>query len=184
MGDRTGTDRHVDGRFVAAPPPECHPDRPHQAKGMCNSCYRREYKRLNPDTIRKHRKLRKERYPEKQREYDLRAKAKARAADPQRQNDLRTAYRYKLTLDEYRALIARPCAACGAPSTDIDHDHNTGAIRDPLCGGCNRALGAINDDPTRLLALVAYLEKHGITAKEAASHDRLHQGRGIGRHSN
>jgi hypothetical protein len=141
---------------------ECHPERRHHGRGLCQPCIKNEWRARHPEKVIAERARRKG----QQRVYDRKAKAKQRAADPKRYNAMRTAYRYRMSLDEYLAFIARPCAACGAPARDIDHDHRTGAVRDPLCGGCNRALGAIDDDPIRLLALVEYLAKHGITAKE------------------
>jgi hypothetical protein len=72
------------------------------------------------------------------------------------------AVRYDLTHDEVRRREAGVCDACGsefASTRDchIDHDHETEATRGTLCGGCNKALGMVGDDPDRLLALVAYL---------------------------
>lgn len=70
-----------------------------------------------------------------------------------------------LTIGQYRDLHDKQdglCAACHLPASGkhrlhIDHDHSTGAIRGLLCAGCNSALGAVNDDVDRLLALVEYL---------------------------
>lgn len=58
------------------------------------------------------------------------------------------------------------CAACGAthPGSQkgwvLDHSHETGHVRGILCSGCNIALGHAKDNPVRLRALAAYLERH------------------------
>lgn len=79
------------------------------------------------------------------------------------------ARRYGLTAEEYRRRVAAQqgrCAVCGCEPGDgkrlhVDHDHESGVIRDLLCGPCNHALGHAKDDPARLRALADYLEKHG-----------------------
>lgn len=78
---------------------------------------------------------------------------------------------YGLTVDEYAALMADPrCHACGSDQQQsdgrrlhIDHCHATGRVRGLLCHPCNVALGMANDDRDRLLALIAYLDRHDRT---------------------
>lgn len=63
------------------------------------------------------------------------------------------------------------CAICLRPETltrggrplrlAVDHDHTTDATRELLCSACNRALGYMGDDPSRLRAAADYLERHG-----------------------
>jgi hypothetical protein len=74
---------------------------------------------------------------------------------------------YGITRQEYEKRFQAQgglCKICGKPSVErlsVDHDHATGAIRDLLCGGCNRAIGFALDSP-RILRLAAdYLERHG-----------------------
>jgi hypothetical protein len=53
------------------------------------------------------------------------------------------------------------CEVCGSEGqTSYDHCHFSGRFRGWLCGGCNQALGAVNDDPAVLRALADYVEKH------------------------
>ena len=42
----------------------------------------------------------------------------------------------------------------------IDHNHETGVVRQLLCSACNRALGLFRDDPALLNAAKTYLHKH------------------------
>ncbi|UWZ37863.1 hypothetical protein Drose_06195 [Dactylosporangium roseum] len=66
------------------------------------------------------------------------------------------------------------CAICNQPETKhhsdllkIDHDRSCCSdsrscgkcIRGLLCSNCNRALGLFGDDPTRLRAAAAYLDR-------------------------
>lgn len=83
------------------------------------------------------------------------------------------ATQYGMTLDEYRKRMADQggrCAICGDEDKKrlhVDHDHQTGAIRDLLCRWCNYALGNAKDDPKRLRAMADYLERHAGGAREA-----------------
>ena len=76
---------------------------------------------------------------------------------------------YGITLTEYDAMAENQdhvCAICGSPSKDtgkalaVDHDHRTGAVRELLCGPCNRGLGLFEDRADLLTAAAAYLNKH------------------------
>jgi hypothetical protein len=103
-----------------------------------------------------------EKYPEKHRE---RMRTIVRRAHVRR--------KYKLVRGEYEFLVEKTgntCEACGNPETIthkdgsiwelcVDHDHVTGKVRGLLCHACNRAAGAINDDPARLRQIADYLEE-------------------------
>jgi hypothetical protein len=45
----------------------------------------------------------------------------------------------------------------------VDHDHETGVIRDLLCSNCNQGLGKFQDSPQLLDKAAEYLRKHGRT---------------------
>jgi Autographiviridae endonuclease VII len=66
--------------------------------------------------------------------------------------------KYGLTLQDYEARLT-VCAVCGATEgLVLDHDHVTGAIRGTLCGGCNRGIGQMGDDPDRVYRAFLYLD--------------------------
>ena len=63
------------------------------------------------------------------------------------------------------------CAICGtAPAAHVDHDHETGAVRQLLCFHCNGGLGQFRDDPVVLRAAADYVERH--RARQAAPPSR------------
>ena len=77
--------------------------------------------------------------------------------------------RYGITLDEYKALLAKQkgkCAICGNGqssvfvSLDVDHCHRTGKVRGLLCANCNSGLGRFQDKVTLLKAAINYIRKH------------------------
>jgi hypothetical protein len=89
---------------------------------------------------------------------------KARIAD---QNLVRF---YGITKQQRDAMEAEQkglCASCGNPPTGkghtaklfVDHCHTTGKVRGLLCHSCNVALGLLRDDPVRIRALLAFVER-------------------------
>lgn len=88
-------------------------------------------------------------------------------------SDLRT--KYGMSPEDYNKLHAAQkglCAICARPETaklgsakpsrlNVDHNHDTSAVRELLCSRCNTGLGCFGDDILRLEAAVAYLRKHG-----------------------
>lgn len=77
----------------------------------------------------------------------------------------RTCAKYGLTVADYEALFERQGGACGIcreepgeSRLDIDHDHVTGRVRGLLCQNCNTGLGQFDDQITKLLAAVDYLQ--------------------------
>jgi hypothetical protein len=76
--------------------------------------------------------------------------------------------RYLMTREEYAARVAAQSGVCAICSEScpvfgklsVDHDHETGKVRDLLCNSCNTALGHFRDRPELLLRAAAYLERH------------------------
>lgn len=104
-------------------------------------------------------------------------RAKQRARDQERKNrpgdkerrlshDLKKLY--GITLSDKRAMFDRQggrCVLCSAEfaslsHAQVDHDHETGAVRELLCALCNMALGSAKDNPDRLRAMADYIDKH------------------------
>lgn len=79
--------------------------------------------------------------------------------------------KYGITADEYDDLLVAQegrCAVCrtdqpGGPTPDaafhVDHSHGDGQVRSLLCRSCNTALGLLGEDPERIRALLAYVER-------------------------
>lgn len=79
----------------------------------------------------------------------------------------------KITREQYEAWAAgrtKQCAICwqspsGPRDLHCDHDHETGSLRDWLCGTCNQGLGNFHDDPDLLRAAAEYIERHRAMAE-------------------
>jgi len=108
-----------------------------------------------------------------------------RCMDCERANKRRC--RYGMNEKTWNAVFesqGRCCAVCRRSNTKTwtwhtDHSHKTGRFRGILCDGCNRALGAVQDDINVLLALVDYLKRtelgdeHGVIDSIDIGHDKL-----------
>ena len=71
--------------------------------------------------------------------------------------------------DEMVKAQGGACAICGTTDSGgrkwhVDHDHETGKVRDLLCSPCNLGIGKMQDDPARLRAAADYIERHRATA--------------------
>jgi hypothetical protein len=75
------------------------------------------------------------------------------------------------------------CALCNEKPTDVDHDHQTRAIRGALCGGCNQALSHIEqpgwaDRATQYLTRdTGHRVPEAAHRRQVAWHQRLKQRR-------
>ena len=127
-----------------------HLDRPHQAKGLCLQCYHAAHYIANKDRIN--------------------AKSARYVATPHGKLIAAWSSACWGARKNEEPVPERPTRACpevcevceGPPSKGqrlhMDHDHKTGKFRGWLCGSCNRALGFLKDDPSRLQLLLDYLE--------------------------
>jgi len=64
---------------------------------------------------------------------------------------------YGMTLDEYEHLLSQGCHICGEEAKHMDHCHDEGHVRGPLCSQCNTGLGQFQDSPDLLIAAAFYL---------------------------
>jgi len=134
---------------------DCHPDRKHRGKGLCNSCYVLAWMKAHPEADTGNTWLRNR--PERRRELGRRGHLKAT---------------YGITPDEYAAMWEQQQGLCANPgcrtfyppdgddyrkALHVDHNHETGQIRGLLCPGCNIALGMAGENAERLLGLIEYL---------------------------
>ena len=77
--------------------------------------------------------------------------------------------RYRLSLQEYQALLRKQngaCAICGKKSDKplcIDNCHVTGIVRGLLCHKCNAGLGFYDENQKFMRAAITYLESFRVT---------------------
>ncbi len=117
----------------------------------------RQWQRENPDRVNEYR-----------RRYNASTERKA----ANRRGHLKR--KFGLTPEEYDEMLASQdgvCGICKRPPTEgislhVDHDHETGQIRGLCCFRCNNALGDFDDDPARLAAAMAYLDRHDPVVQE------------------
>lgn len=126
---------------------------------VCRATQQREYRKKNPEIIKK---IREKRKP-LQKEYNNRPEIKRKIAD----QFLRKSF--NLSIDDYEKMLTLQngvCYICKGEETSVrnsrlavDHNHKTGKIRGLLCSNCNRALGLFKDDKKIILAAANYLEE-------------------------
>ena len=97
---------------------------------------------------------------------ELRDKARVWRESPENRDKVKVyhrMYHYGLSNEAYEAMRlgqGGKCAACGLEEKlVVDHDHETGAVRSLLCQPCNMSLGALGEDPERMLKLVSYVNR-------------------------
>lgn len=76
---------------------------------------------------------------------------------------------YGINLDRYNKMFSDQngcCAICSKHQSEfskrlhVDHDHDTGEIRDLLCHHCNTSLGGFGEDVELMKKAIDYLTKH------------------------
>lgn len=89
--------------------------------------------------------------------------------------DAHRKFMFGVTGNEYDTMVKHQngvCAICGNPETKIhhmsgrvqelsvDHNHETGKVRELLCFGCNLVIAHAQEDIGILSKAITYLEKH------------------------
>lgn len=158
----------------------CHPDRKSEGKGLCKSCYIKDYYQANKKRLSIASKKRyKEGGKEKWKPYYIQNQAKILArqkeyreknkAEINRKQNLNwSRYKYGISLEQVNEVLAKQdnrCYGCLRPFTEtlyscVDHCHKTNKFRGMLCDPCNKSLGILLDNPETLRRLADYLEKN------------------------
>lgn len=106
-----------------------------------------------------------------------------RAEHPTYQRKSHLKRKFDITEEQWEAALVatgNTCALCGTDTPrgrgtfHVDHDHETGAFRAPLCMKCNLGLGYFDHSVSLLLQACVYLESHGTVDKHAADGIDVH----------
>lgn len=173
-----------------APRANCHPERPHCAKGLCKICYDREHgkaryeakraeiaagrkaryaiKRVDESFMRRKRE-RERRYYERNAEKERAGRREYARKNREREREGHLLRRFGITLNEKQAIITAQggvCGICGGGFNQniracVDHDHTTGVVRGVLCTLCNTMIGSARENESILLRAIDYLRRHG-----------------------
>jgi Pyruvate/2-oxoacid:ferredoxin oxidoreductase delta subunit len=76
--------------------------------------------------------------------------------------------KYGITANDHRVMMADQCGRCAicdlaCEKLVVDHNHETGQVRQLLCHGCNVAIGFLRDSAEIALAASRYLALHAPT---------------------
>lgn len=161
-----------------------------QPSGKCTLCALSAFKALNKvrdedrDTFNEKQRLKKEANPEWAAQEEKRKYANKVANHGNEViNERQKASFYGVSVNEFRQLFIdqdNKCAICNQPETRIfkkggemkvarlclDHNHDTGKIRQLLCYACNTAIGWMKEDIKRLQSAIEYLKKHSAKQSE------------------
>jgi hypothetical protein len=146
------------------------------AKGLCNNCYDKQLKEINPsyrqkqmESSREWRKKNAEKVKEKDRARDA-----LRRTDPVHRDKIKSSRlkrEYSVSLEEYRSQLFVQnfsCAICecfiteGDKYTHIDHCHETGEVRGVLCSQCNWFMSRVDNNANTLANLINYSNNGGV----------------------
>ena len=99
----------------------------------------------------------------------IRNKQKNYIYDKDKAKQAQFKYLYGIGVEDYNQKKIEQdhrCMICNTQFLDseyrllyVDHDHNTGKVRDLLCRKCNAGLGHFNDNPELLQTALDYLKR-------------------------
>jgi hypothetical protein len=113
---------------------------------MCQSAISQDWAKRNPERFAANNKA----------YFSKEARKKSRRAYV-----LRTAYGMdEVDYDVLELVQDGTCLICRIKPDKplvVDHNHDNGKVRGLLCGGCNIGIGALGDDPARLMRAAIYI---------------------------
>jgi len=133
--------------------------------------YQQEWREIHKDEINEKIRKDREQNPEKYREWER----NKRATNLQKYRELDVIKGKDITYEKYKWMLDKQdskCAACGDYETKksrtqgqicrlaIDHNHETGEVRELLCHNCNIVVGHLKESLTRLENIKQYMIKH------------------------
>jgi hypothetical protein len=83
-----------------------------------------------------------------------------------KQFKIRRIEQYGISVKQFEEMFAKQdgkCAICADSFTGtpcIDHNHNTGVVRQLLCRSCNTCLGSIKENIKILNSMIDYINRH------------------------
>lgn len=132
--------------------------------GAVTASFRRECKVCEVTKKRNHRHANPQYYREK-------GRIQVAKRTPEQKFKWMLSGQYGLTVEQYQAMIEAQngvCAICREVPRHrsrtegrflVDHCHTTGKVRGLLCHNCNVSIGLLKEDPVRIRALLAYVER-------------------------
>ena len=118
---------------------------------------------------------------------DVVQKQREDALAQRKRSDLRRSllFHYGLELSRYEWLFAKQKGKCAICQTAVgstrgyrlfvDHHHHTQQVRGLLCHRCNAAIGFVDESPSRLARMIAYLDLYGAASRRSPWSERAHR---------
>ena len=121
---------------------------------ICKECVK-EYTAENKEKVRKYKS-------------DYYYANREKCIEKDRKNKLKK--KYNVTVEWYDTQLKEQngkCMICGttegggiSSTLHVDHDHETGAVRDLLCRSCNTGLGLFKENTALLKKAIEYVNRH------------------------